>query len=249
MDLRSLKAHRLIFNSMRKLCHKSRFAKSIFPVNQRRSYFNKIGNSKNRIKFSIAKFDYPILSQNQNFCSTHKKSANERKVIKTVPFDKMTIGIPKESFQDERRVAISPNSVMKLAKKGATVLVATGAGEGSNFTDEAYNKAGATICSQQKALSADVVLKVRAPSNEEISHLKDESTLFSFVFPAKNKQLVQKLEKKKTTLFAMDCIPRITTSQGYDALSSMSNVAGYKAVVEAAQHFGNFFSGQTTAAG
>ncbi|KHJ98870.1 NAD(P)(+) transhydrogenase, alpha subunit, partial [Oesophagostomum dentatum] len=124
-----------------------------------------------------------------------------------------------------------------------------GAGVGAKWNDEDYAKEGAKLVTGDQALKADILLKVRPPSMSEAALIKDNSTLISFVYPATNKALVDELAKKKLNLIAMDCVPRISRAQVFDALSSMANIAGYRAVIEAAHHFGRFFTGQITAAG
>lgn len=160
-----------------------------------------------------------------------------------------TIGCPKESHEGERRVAQSPDTVSILVKKGYDVLIERGAGKDANMPDELYVKAGASIVSREEAFNADVVLKVRIPSEKEVSLFKRNSTLFSFIYPSQHSTLTEMLAKRGMNVFAMDCVPRITRAQCYDALSSMANIAGYKAIVEASHHFGRFLSGQMTAAG
>jgi len=128
--------------------------------------------------------------------------------------------------------------------------VESGAGELASFTDEKYAAAGAKIVkSREEVYKADAILKVRQPEKEEVDLMKPGNLVYSFLYPAQQTALVELLKQKKVTSFAMDCVPRITRAQVFDALSSMSNIAGYKAVVEAAHHFGRFFSGQMTAAG
>ncbi|KAM6986133.1 NAD(P) transhydrogenase, mitochondrial [Aplochiton taeniatus] len=172
-----------------------------------------------------------------------------------VPYKQLTVGVPKEIFQNERRVAISPAGVQALIKQGFNVVVETGAGEASKFPDEHYTQAGATIKDTKDVLGSDVLLKVRAPifnpelGTHEVELMKEAATLVSFIYPAQNPELLEMLSQKKATVLAMDQVPRVTIAQGYDALSSMANIAGYKAVVLAANSFGRFFTGQITAAG
>jgi NAD(P) transhydrogenase subunit alpha len=163
----------------------------------------------------------------------------------------LTIGVPKETFANEKRVATVPDVVEKLIKLGFSVVVETGAGALANFTDDTYVAAGAKIVGSAAELwlSSDIVFKVRAPSLEEVALIKEGTTLVSFVWPAQNPDLLKALAAKKTTVLAMDSIPRISRAQKCDALSSMANIAGYRAVIEAAHHFGRFFTGQITAAG
>ncbi|XP_010734896.1 NAD(P) transhydrogenase, mitochondrial [Larimichthys crocea] len=172
-----------------------------------------------------------------------------------IPYKQITVGVPKEIFQNERRVAISPAGVQALIKQGFNVVVESGAGESSKFPDEQYTQAGATIKDIKDVLASDVVVKVRAPvfnpalSVHEVEMMKDASTLISFIYPAQNPELMDMLSQKKATVLAMDQVPRVTIAQGFDALSSMANIAGYKSVVLAANNFGRFFTGQITAAG
>uniref|UniRef100_A0A672JGJ0 proton-translocating NAD(P)(+) transhydrogenase n=1 Tax=Salarias fasciatus TaxID=181472 RepID=A0A672JGJ0_SALFA len=172
-----------------------------------------------------------------------------------IPYKQLTVGVPKEIFQNERRVALSPAGVQALIKQGFNVVVESGAGESSKFPDEQYAQAGATIKDIKDVLASDVVVKVRAPTFNpalgvhEAEMMKDAATLVSFVYPAQNPELMDMLSQKKATVVAMDQVPRVTIAQGYDALSSMANIAGYKAVVLAANSFGRFFTGQITAAG
>ena len=168
----------------------------------------------------------------------------------------MKIGVPKEVRPGERRVAATPESVARLSKLGFEVVVETGAGAGAAFPDEDYAKVGASIAPTTRELwsNADIVLKVQPPEQHpELGHeaelLREGATLVSFIWPAKNKDLVEQLAKRKATVLAMDQVPRVTRAQKMDALSSMANIAGYRAVIEAASFYGRFFTGQMTAAG
>ncbi len=167
----------------------------------------------------------------------------------------MKVGIPKEIYPHESRVAAVPDTVHKIRKLGFDVVVEAGAGDASAFADAVYVEAGATLAPTAAALyaEADVVLKVRQPiataSGHEVDLLKAGATLISFIWPAQNKELLERLAARKVTVLAMDAVPRITRAQRMDALSAMANIAGYRAVVEAASHFGRFFPGQVTAAG
>jgi len=170
----------------------------------------------------------------------------------TTPYAQLTVGVPCETFPNERRVALTPQNVALLLKKGfSNVLVERGAGSHADFPDEAYVQAGATLVDDASAVwtAADIVLKVRGPSAAEADIVKEGQTIVSFLQPAQNKELVDKLAARKATAFAMDLIPRISRAQVFDALSSMANIAGYKAVLEASNNFGRFFTGQVTAAG
>ena len=161
----------------------------------------------------------------------------------------MIIGIPSESLTGENRIAGSPTAVAALIKLGFSVQVESGAGIKASFTDEEFINAGATIVDASASLSSDLVLKVNAPTPEETSLLKPGSTLVSFIAPAQNSELLQSLSNKSVTTLAMEMVPRMTRSQSMDALSSMANIAGYRAVIEATHHFGRFLTGQITAAG
>jgi len=165
----------------------------------------------------------------------------------------MKIGVPKEIHAGEKRVATTPEVIGHLKKLGFEVLVEAGAGSGAHFSDAAYSEAGATVVDNPKSVwsDSDIVLKVRGPelNGEEINLLKEGQILISFLWPAQNPDLLKKLAEKKVTAMAMDMVPRISRAQKMDALSSMANIAGYRAVVEAAQNFGRFFTGQITAAG
>ncbi len=161
------------------------------------------------------------------------------------------IGVPKETFPGERRVATVPEVVPKLAKLGFSVIVQSGAGEAASISDDAYALSGAKVVPDAAAVwaGADIVFKVRAPGPEEVQAMREGQILVSFIWPAQNPDLLQRLAAKKATVLAMDSVPRMSRAQKLDALSSMANIAGYRAVIEAAHHFGRFFTGQITAAG
>lgn len=159
------------------------------------------------------------------------------------------VGVVRETAPGETRVAGTPATVAQLIKLGYRVAVETGAGEKSSFTDEAYAEAGAEVTDTATAWGADVVLKVNAPSTGEIAQLKDDAILASFIAPALNPDLLAALSQRSITALAMDAVPRISRAQSMDVLSSMANIAGYRAVIEAANEFGRFFTGQVTAAG
>lgn len=178
---------------------------------------------------------------------TDSSSAGE--APKGIPYSKLSVGVPKELYQNENRVALTPAAAAALVKKGFTVNVEEQAGVAAKFKNEAYEASGARITDCKTTFQSDIVLKVRPPIDLDKGHLRDSSTLISFLYPAQNKSLIDELAKKQMTVFAMDAIPRISRAQVFDALSSMANIAGYKAVIEAANHFGRFFTGQITAAG
>ena len=163
----------------------------------------------------------------------------------------MKIGSPKELFAGEARVAMTPDSAVQLKKLGYECLVEAGAGAAAGFTDDAYRAAGVTVVSDAAALwgDADIIAKVRPPENAEAERLTPAKTLISFFYPAQNKELLEFCKDKGAAVIAMDMVPRISRAQKMDALSSMANIAGYRAVIEAGNNFGRFFTGQITAAG
>jgi H+-translocating NAD(P) transhydrogenase subunit alpha len=162
----------------------------------------------------------------------------------------MIIGAVKESSPGENRVAVSPQSVKKLVGLGYQVMVETGCGAAAGFDDTTYETAGAQVSRNGQVWeSADIVLKVAPPTESEIGQLKSQATTISFLWPARCAPTLETLNQKRITAIAMDCVPRISRAQKLDALSSMANIAGYRAVIEAAHHFGSFFTGQITAAG
>jgi NAD(P) transhydrogenase subunit alpha len=162
----------------------------------------------------------------------------------------MRIGVPREIFAGECRVATTPDVAEQLQKLGYSVAVEKGAGALANYSDEAYAAAGCEIVDAASIWSdSDIILKVRAPEGDETKGLKESQTLVSFLFPGQNPELLEQLTASGATVLAMDSVPRISRAQKVDALSSMANIAGYRAVVEAAQNFGRFFTGQITAAG
>ena len=161
----------------------------------------------------------------------------------------MRIGVPKERWPQETRVAATPKTVEQLLKLGFSLAVESGAGKLASFEDDAFTQAGAEIVDGDNVWHADVILKVNAPLEEEIALLNPGTTLISFIWPAQNPELMEKLAARSINVMAMDSVPRISRAQSLDALSSMANIAGYRAIVEAAHEFGRFFTGQITAAG
>lgn len=161
----------------------------------------------------------------------------------------MLIGVPRETKHGERRVAATPATVSQLLKLGYEVLVESGAGDPSSFTDEAYREAGARIGSDAEAWGAPIVFHVNAPDTAQIALLQPGAYLVSMMAPAQSPELLQALADRGVTALAMEAVPRISRAQSLDVLSSMANIAGYRAVVEAANAFGRFFTGQVTAAG
>ena len=164
----------------------------------------------------------------------------------------LTIGIPRETYPGEKRVAGVPDVVEKLIKLGFAVRVEAGAGDAANFDDASFVAAGAQIAANAAALydGSDLVFKVRAPTVEEIALMKPGTTLIGFIWPAQNPQLMQQLADRNLTVLAIDSLPRqLSRAQKMDALTSMASISGYRAVIEAANAFGRFFNGQITAAG
>ncbi len=161
----------------------------------------------------------------------------------------MIIGIPKESLKGENRVAASPASVKALVNLGFEVSIEKTAGKKASFNDQDYVDAGATLASAEEIWQSDVIYKVNSPNENEIAVIKEGATLVSFISPAQNPDLLESLKAKSITILAMDMVPRISRAQSLDALSSMANIAGYRAVVEASHNFGRFLNGQITAAG
>jgi NAD(P) transhydrogenase subunit alpha len=167
----------------------------------------------------------------------------------------MKVGIPKEVHEGECRVATTPDTAKRLQKLGFEVVVESGAGVAASFTDEAYKEAGCEVVSSPNDVwSCDVVAKIREPEmhpglGKHEADLLNGSTLISFIWPAQNEELVKRLAHGTGNVIAVDAVPRISRAQKLDTLSSMANIAGYRAVIEAAQHFGRFFTGQITAAG
>lgn len=161
----------------------------------------------------------------------------------------MRIGVPKERVANEARVAATPKTVEQLLKLGFSVAVENGAGTLASFEDAAFVAAGATLTNTSEVWQSDIILKVNTPTEDEIALLKSGTTLISFIWPVQNADLLTALRAKNVTVMAMDAVPRISRAQSLDALSSMANIAGSRAIVEAAHEFGRFFTGQITAAG
>lgn len=163
----------------------------------------------------------------------------------------LKIGTPKEIFPGEARVAMTPDSAKQLQKLGYTCLVQSGAGKAAGFSDEAYKEAGVEIVKTAPSLwkQSDIVAKVRQPEDKELGYLTEGKTLISFFNPGGNEAGLEAAKEKGANVVAMEMVPRISRAQKMDALSSMANIAGYRAVIEAGNNFGRFFTGQITAAG
>lgn len=188
-------------------------------------------------------------SSYKNLCQKKSSESLQKSETSGIPYSKLSIGVPKESWKNERRVALSPAAAANLIKKGFKVNIEENAGSESKFSNADFESVGAKITNATLAFESDIVLKVRGPAATEINKFRDRGSLISFLYPGQNTDLMKKLGERNMTAFAMDCIPRISRAQVFDALSSMANIAGYKAVVEAANNFGRFFTGQITAAG
>mmetsp|Transcript_3572 Transcript_3572/g.4039 ORF Transcript_3572/g.4039 Transcript_3572/m.4039 type:complete len:1057 (+) Transcript_3572:180-3350(+) len=171
---------------------------------------------------------------------------------KGTPYSELTVGIPKETYPLEKRVAATPESVTRLVKPGFSVVIENGAGDAAFYSNADYEAVGAKIVptSAEVFKQSDIVLNVRPPTKEQVDLLDGDKTIFSFMYPRQNEELVKQLQDQGTTAFAMDMIPRtLSRGQTYDALSSQANISGYRAVLEASNSFGRFFAGQMTAAG
>ncbi|KAL3914860.1 MAG: hypothetical protein SGILL_005916 [Bacillariaceae sp.] len=179
-----------------------------------------------------------------------KATAAGRRFDDAVPYSELTIGVVKETFPGENRVSQTPDSVANLVKAGFTVVVQAGAGENASFSDLAYIDVGAVVLSRDQVFQdADIITKIRPPNDEEIAKLEGK-TLISMIQPAINDELYKTLTEQHTNVFALDCVPRmLSRGQSFDTLSSQANIAGYRAIIEAAEAFPRFFAGQMTAAG
>lgn len=163
----------------------------------------------------------------------------------------LKIGTLKETFEGEQRVALTPESALQLKKLGHECIIEKGAGLASGFNDAEYKLAGVTISPTAAAVTkaSDIITKVRPPNTTEVKRLSTSKTLISFFYPSSNDELMELARARSASIIAMDMVPRISRAQKMDALSSMANIAGYRAVIEASNNFGRFFTGQVTAAG
>ena len=163
----------------------------------------------------------------------------------------MKIGVPTETSKGEKRVAMTPSSAVQIQKLGHSCFIQSGAGNHAKFSDADYEAVGVSVVKTAKELwkQADIIIKVRPPSDVEVKKLNADKTLISFAYPAQNQKLLESGKSKGASIIAMDMVPRISRAQKMDALSSMANISGYRAVIEAGNHFGRFFTGQITAAG
>jgi len=162
----------------------------------------------------------------------------------------MIISIPKESYAGEKRVALTPEVATHIIKLGHELRIEKGAGKAAEFSDASYTDAGVTVVEGDAIwVGTDIIMKVRGVSEDEAQKIAAGTTVISFFWPAQNEEFLDKLAEAKINVIAMDCVPRLSRSQKMDALSSMANIGGYRAIVEAANQFGRFFTGQITAAG
>ena len=217
--------------------------KKVPPLTQKmlRLSTSRSSSALNRTRHSTWNLNVRVFSASSNGDSAKPKGT---------PYSSLKVGIPKENFPLEKRVAATPESVQRLVKPGFSVLIEDGAGEKAFYSNADYETAGASIVSSEDVWKqSDIVLKLRPPTEGEVEML-DNRTLISFLYPKQNEGLVKQLQDQKATAFAMDCIPRtLSRGQTYDALSSQANISGYRAVLEASNEFGRFFAGQMTAAG
>jgi NAD/NADP transhydrogenase alpha subunit len=179
-----------------------------------------------------------------------QKQAKSKILGEPIPYEKLTIGVVKETFENENRVALSPDSVELLVKAGFHVIVQSGAGEKASFSDAAYvDKSAIVLPGEQVYVDSDIITKINTPDEDEIPKLAGK-TLIGMISPSINVDIYDKLSNQNTNVFALDCVPRmLSRAQTYDVLSSQANIAGYRAVIEAAEEFPRFFAGQMTAAG
>lgn len=194
---------------------------------------------------------FPWRSSSSAVTPEATKPTTEAIITKPIPYNNLSVGVPTETGKFEKRVALTPAGVATLYKAGlGSILIESGAGASSKFEDEAYTEAGAKIVSRADSLQADIVLRVKPMPIQEVSQLREGGIVIGHIQPAINEELVETLRDRKVTAIAMDCIPRtLSRAQAFDTLSSMANIAGYRAVIEAANVFGRFFTGQITAAG
>jgi NAD(P) transhydrogenase len=187
----------------------------------------------------------------EDLIAAFEQPASARILTEAIPYEELTIGVSKETFEGENRVSITPDNVEMLVKAGFEVVVQSGAGENASFSDAAYLNKGATVLlgDDQFFATADIISKICPPSEEEVPKLAGK-TLIGMISPSINTDLYNSLAEQNTNVFALDCVPRVLSrAQSYDVLSSQANIAGYRAVVEAAEEFPRFFAGQMTAAG
>jgi len=223
----------LVATKSNKLSHKFPTGPSLLSSSVKDNNFVSTENSDLEINKSVPSFE-----------------TNKNREISGKPYSELSIGVTKETFPGENRVSLTPESVSLLTNKGFNVLVAAGAGEKASFSDAAYIKSGAIVLDEaQIFVDADILTKIRPPNEDEVPKFQSK-TLVSLIQPSINKKLHEDLTAQNTDVFALDCVPRmLSRAQTYDILSSQANIAGYRAIIEAADQFPRFFAGQMTAAG
>lgn len=186
----------------------------------------------------------------EDLIASFEKPDTAKILTEAIPYSDLTIGVSKETFDGENRVSLTPDNVETLIKAGFQVVIQSGAGVNASFSDAAYIEKGAVVLlGEQFYNSADIITRIRPPSEEEVPKLAGK-TLIGMISPSINTDLYDSLAEQNTNVFALDCVPRmLSRAQSYDVLSSQANIAGYRAVVEAAEEFPRFFAGQMTAAG
>jgi len=227
--------------------------KSVYNVKQYKQHSNKKAAGSMELYASVVEENVQTIIDNNEEAVKAGRDGNTRYLLgeNGIPYSDLTIGVVKETYEGENRVAQSPESVKSLTSAGFNVVVEKGAGESASFFDSAYEEAGATILPSALDVyaTAKILAKIRPPSDSEVALLKDK-ILIGMVSPAINTDLYAALTEQKTTVLALDCVPRmLSRAQSYDVLSSQANIAGYRAVIEAAKEFPRFFAGQMTAAG
>ena len=188
------------------------------------------------------------LSRNTHNLSSYSRHFSARALVGK-PLNEITIGVLREIDPEERRVAQVPSSIEKLIKQGYNVQVEDGAGLDGSFSNKDYENVGAKIVSSDEIYNSDVIVKVKPPTSDEIKRINPNSTFISTLYPGRFSDIKDEIVAQGCDSFALDCVPRISRAQSMDILSSMANIAGYKAVIEAANEFHRFFPGQITAAG
>ncbi|CAJ1934254.1 unnamed protein product [Cylindrotheca closterium] len=245
-----MKISNLLFLTTSLLLHglSSGFAPSIAPLAARKVVLT--SRSFQALKVGKSVDDNKATSVAEDSVGKAFESIESKFLGQPIPYSDLTIGVLKETFKGENRVSQTPDSVQSLVKAGFTVIVEAGAGEKASFGDAAYVGAGALVLSREQVFQdSDIISKIRPPNEEEVPKLEGK-TLVGLLSPSINPELYQELVDQNTNIFALDCVPRLLSrGQTFDTLSSQANIAGYRAVVEAAEAFPRFFAGQMTAAG
>lgn len=209
--------------------------------------------SAKNLRFSQQLSRNRVIDSTQSLLSTYSRQFGAKQFgsasLIGKQLNEITIGVLSESDPEERRVAQVPSSIEKLIKQGYNVVVQDGAGKGASFSNKDYEQVGAKIVSLDDVYKSDIIVKVKPPTPDEINQINPNATFISTLYPGRNDEIRDALVSNGCDSFALDCVPRISRAQSMDILSSMANIAGYKAVVEAANEFHRFFPGQITAAG